>query len=64
MKGLAGVSAADACQKSDGQDVGLQCCLKGDDLHVDSACSVDGREAEELGLGLVPTCDGQGGRRP
>ena len=54
--------AADACQKSDDQDAGLRCCLTGDDLHGGSASSGGGHR--ELGLGLGPTDDGQGTRRP
>jgi hypothetical protein len=53
-----GAWAAGACQKSDGQDVGLPGCLKGDDLHGDSACSGGGRGAAGLDLGLELTCDG------
>lgn len=61
-RGPAEAWVADACQKSDGQDAGLRCCLTGDDLHGGSASSDGGRR--ELGLGLAPTDDEQGTRLP
>lgn len=57
----AGARAADACQKSDGQDAGLQCCLTDDDLRGGPGSSGGGHR--ELGLDPAPTDGGQRSRR-
>jgi hypothetical protein len=62
VQGPVGEWAADAYQKSDGQDAGLQGRLTGDDLR-DGSVSLGGGH-HELGLDLGPTYDGRGTRHP